>query len=381
MSAQETIDKKAKTRKLLALDGGGIRGMITIEILAGIEDLLRRECRKPKLVLADHFDYIAGTSTGAIIATCLSLGMPVDELRDFYVQCGPQMFVKSALLDRVKSWYLSEPLAEKLKDTIGMRTGNRLANLDDPGIRTLLMMVLRNATTDSPWPLSNNPWARYNSTARPDCNLKLPLWQLVRASTAAPTYFPPEVVEIGPKSFVFVDGGMTSYNNPAFQLFLMATAEPYCLKWPASKEKMLLVSIGTGTAAAGTDRTEPGEFNLLYNAMSIPGALMNAASQEQDFLCRVFGHCLMGGEIDREVGTLLPGDPRGIAGPIAKLFTYVRYDAELTRGGLDELGLTSLSPDDLKKLDSIAHINDLSRVGQAVAKYKVKREHFAGFID
>ena len=67
-------------------------------------------------------------------------------------------------------------------------------------LQTLLMIVLRNATTDSPWPVSNNPYAKYNDPTRPDCNLELPLWQLVRASTAAPTYFPPEVVRIGRRS-------------------------------------------------------------------------------------------------------------------------------------------------------------------------------------
>jgi patatin-like phospholipase/acyl hydrolase len=58
-------------------------------------------------------------------------------------------------------------------------------------LQTLLLLVLRSATTDSPWPLSNNPSAKYNDRNRADCNLLLPLWQLVRASTAAPTYFHP----------------------------------------------------------------------------------------------------------------------------------------------------------------------------------------------
>ena len=76
---------------------------------------------------------------------------------------------------------------------------------------------------DSPWPLSNNPRARYNAPERTDNNLELPLWQLVRASTAAPTYFPPELIKVGRHDFVFVDGGVTMYNNPAFQLFLIET--------------------------------------------------------------------------------------------------------------------------------------------------------------
>ena len=81
-------------------------------------------------------------------------------------------------------------------------------------------MITRNVTTDSPWPVSSHPEGRYNDAARADCNLRVPLWQLVRASTAAPVYFPPEVIRIDPddptKAFVFVDGGVTPYNNPAF---------------------------------------------------------------------------------------------------------------------------------------------------------------------
>ena len=59
--------------KLLALDGGGIRGLITIEVLAELERVLQQALGKDdKFVLADYFDYVAGTSTGAVIATCLA---------------------------------------------------------------------------------------------------------------------------------------------------------------------------------------------------------------------------------------------------------------------------------------------------------------------
>ena len=61
-------------KKLLALDGGGIRGVITLEVLKQLEKILRDRSGKPGLVLSDYFDYVAGTSTGAIIATCISIG-------------------------------------------------------------------------------------------------------------------------------------------------------------------------------------------------------------------------------------------------------------------------------------------------------------------
>src|SRR5262244_506712 len=93
---------KSGPRKLLALDGGGIRGLITIEILARIERILREQSGKPALVLADYFDYIAGTSTGAVIGTLLSLGRPVDEIRRIYLDCGHMMFDRGAILERLE---------------------------------------------------------------------------------------------------------------------------------------------------------------------------------------------------------------------------------------------------------------------------------------
>ncbi|MDH5669048.1 MAG: patatin-like phospholipase family protein, partial [Nitrospira sp.] len=73
-------------KKILALDGGGIRGMMTVEILAEIERMLRERLKKgPEFRLAHFFDFVAGTSTGAIIAACISVGMSVPEIRDFYI--------------------------------------------------------------------------------------------------------------------------------------------------------------------------------------------------------------------------------------------------------------------------------------------------------
>jgi len=362
-----------RQRKLLALDGGGIRGMISIEVLARIERLLQRALgRDDTFVLSDYFDYIAGTSTGAIIATCLALGMRVDEIREFYEESGEAMFSPAGFLRRkVRHKFEHKPLAEKLKEVVGDAT-----TLGSPRLQTLLMIVLRNATTDSPWPVSNNPDAKYSRRGTVGCDLELPLWQLVRASTAAPTFFSPEEIRVGPKRFVFVDGGITTYNNPAFQLFMMATVEPYNLKWEASEKTMLLVSIGTGTAAEANENLKLGQMNVLYNAKSIPSALMFAALNEQDFLCRAFGRCLAGDKIDSEIGDMI-----GACGPVnPKLFTYVRYNAELTRKGLDALQLTGIEPTAVQRLDSTKAIGDLQRIGRAVGARKVHETHFEGFL-
>lgn len=237
---------------------------------------------------------------------------------------------------------------------------------------------MRNATTDSPWPISNNPKAYYNNISRTDCNLNFPLWQLIRASTAAPTFFPAEEIDVNQeKPFVFVDGGITSFNNPAFQLFMMATTEPYNLNWDAGEDKMLLVSVGTGITPEANKNLKSKEMNKLYNATSIPSALMYASQCQQDFLCRAFGNCLAGDSIENEIGDMI-----GKKGPgNSKLFTYVRYNAELSSKGLNDLGLTDINAKDVQPMDSVKHINKLQKVGQAIAEKKVKESHFDSFLD
>jgi patatin-like phospholipase/acyl hydrolase len=368
MIRPDILDPK-KPKKLLALDGGGIRGIISLEVLLEIEKRLRIARNDSTLVLGRYFDYIAGTSTGAIIATGLALGMEVAAIREFYIGSGPEMFDKASWVRRFKYKFEDERLAHKLKAVFGEDT-----TLGSDRLVTLLMIVLRNATTDSPWSVSNNPRAKYNEESRSDSNLNVPLWQLVRASTAAPTFFPPEVVAVGRRAFVFTDGGVTMYNNPAFQLFIMATLDRYRLQWKTSEDRMLVVSVGTGMAAEANANLAPGDMNLLYNAASIPSALMNAASFEQDLLCRMFGRCRVGDPLDRELGDLL--DSTGPVEP--RLFTYLRYNGDLSAAGLSELGLDHIAAEHVQRLDSIDYIDELRQVGQAVAR-RVRVEDFGLF--
>lgn len=374
MSLQERILSKGP-KKLLAIDGGGIRGVLALEILAEIEKLFAKD--RPGYVLADDFDYFAGTSTGGIIAAGLAYGKSVAEIVDFYVRSGPKMFEREWLLARAYANFKSEPLALELQSVFGADT-----TLGSDKLRTLLLLVLRNATTDSPWPLSNNPFAKYNCPGK-ECNLDIPLWQLVRASTAAPTYFPPEAIKIGDKVHLFVDGGMTVYNDPAFQMVLMATLDRYWplapegqRGWATGEKDMLVVSVGTGTTPIADAALRASDMHLLYNASHIPAALMNAAQAEQDVLCRTFGKCLAGDPIDLELGDMI-----GATGLVAqKRFTYLRYNTELTKSALEGLGCGHIDPAAVSDLAAVSAIGALREVGCAVAGKKVKAAHFAGFL-
>ena len=370
----------SEQKKLLACDGGGIRGIITLQFLRRIESILREQSGRKTLLLSEYFDYVAGTSTGAIIATCVSLGMSVDEIEKFYIESGPAMFSKASFVKRLKYKFVDQALARQLKDVIGATE-----KLGTKKLKTFLMIVMRNASTDSPWPLSNNPDAKYNERTRADCNLNIPLWQLVRASTAAPTYFPPEVVTVGEHKFIFQDGGVTMFNNPAYQLYTMATLPEYKLEWPTGEDQMLLVSVGTGAAANANADLKPGQMNLLYQAGTIPSALMYAAQVHQDLLCRIQGKCIAGDKIDNEIGDLV----NPVASHLGRQFTYARYNVELDAKGLNalkitqkelkEIGVDSIEPEEVQQLDSVDHIAEMKLVGAKAAELKVKAEHFSGF--
>ncbi len=102
--------------------------------------------------------------------------MSVAELIEFYTNAGPNMFKRAQLLVRLLfRTYKPCHLQLKLKQVLGDTT-----LLGSDKLNTLLLIVLRNAGTDSPWPLTNNPLAKYNDRGRADCNLLLPLWRLVR---------------------------------------------------------------------------------------------------------------------------------------------------------------------------------------------------------
>ena len=369
MSYRERISAPGPKR-MLALDGGGIRGVISLEVLARLERDLREHTGRDDLVLADAFDYIGGTSTGAIIAACLSRGLAIDQVLSLYTERGAEMFQKASLLSRIRHLYRHDSLEQMLKDTLGEET-----TLGSDRLRTLLLIVLRNATTDSPWPISNNPAAMFNDRALPDCNLDLPLWQLVRASTAAPVYFAPEEVRLGETDFVFVDGGITPFNNPALQLFVMATAPAYRLGWATGADRLLLVSVGTGNTASARPDLDPSQMHLLYQATATLGALLVSAAAQQDFVCRVLGDCRYGPPIDLEVG-----DVRGAALVDEPLLSYVRYDVELTRSTLDDLGLRDVTLEDVLRVDAIDHVDALRRVGRLAAERCVDLAHFEGFL-
>ena len=364
--------------RLLALDGGGIRGMFTLGVLERIEDLLRQRyaSRKPDFVLADYFNFIGGTSTGAIIATLLSWGMRVRQIIDFYVVLGPGIFVLNRSWRIFRNLYSTRTLERQFKMLLA-EDDRSPACLGTRKLRTFLMLVMRNGTTGSVWPLTNNPLAKFNvRSPHGASNLHLPLWKLIRASTAAPVFFPSERIDVhreegGVEHFDFVDGGVSPYNNPSVALYLQATLPAYRIEMPTGVDKMLLISVGTGRT-----RTQypPGSFsriNMIGGALRTLRALAESCVIEQDKICRVLGACIHGDPIDSELETICPADESDYS---CRRFRYCRYNHLFTKEDLSRLQRETKSRRGFA-LNNIRAMELMRKIGCEYARGHVAEHH------
>ncbi len=325
------MDPELPTRRILALDGGGLRAFFTLEVLARVESFVREELGRPDAVLADYFHLFAGTSTGAIVGVLLAWGLSVEEVRKLYQQTARGMFRR----DRhpfawfLRARYREDPLAAALRTFLVEEDGQE-ATLGSPRLRARYLAVARNASTGSAWPLCSHPALRFNDPTLPDSNLRVPLWQIVRASTAAPTYFAPERIALGAASYQFVDGGVTPYNNPALIAALMVTEPAYGIRWPTGEQRLYVLSVGTGRRRVryrdSSGRRWNWQGSLPVVMAKTLGTLVEGTTNQQDFLCRVLGRCLYGATVDSEVGDLVP--PADADPARERRFSYVRYNSE-----------------------------------------------------
>jgi hypothetical protein len=373
-----------RSKRLLSIDGGGLCGLIPAEALILIEKQLD-EITGSQLPLCDRFDLIGGTSTGAILAAGLSLGLKAEQLRDFYLNFGKGIFSKVFFPIRFWHSYPSEPLDGHLKEVFGENT-----TLGSSKLRTQILIVSKNATLGTTWFFTNNRQGKYFNT-----NAAIPLWQIVRASSAAPTFFPPQKIKVPDDlgqvhNYEFLDGGVSSYNNPSLQLFLEATDPQYKFGWPTGTDKIVLLSLGTGFNSITIEEGKASGFNLLEWARYSVKGLLGDANLQQNVLMHLIGEHPAGPVVasaaEREAlrATGAPGEAAlafmdtGLGA--RKLLTYQRITVSLTRTRLDALGLKDIDPVKAGELDAADQIGNLQRIGAAVAKEQVKMELLKEFF-
>lgn len=382
-NAKRTLEQHlepGRPKRILALDGGGLRGILTLGILERIErELRQRHGNDDAFRLSDYFDLIAGTSTGAIIAATLALGWSVRDITQKYFELGERVFKRSLLRQGLfRAKYDERRLVDELKVVYGPDT-----TLASKRLLTGLLVVVKRIDSASPWPVSNNPKGQYFGT-RPGGTIgngDYKLWATVRASTAAPDYFDPERITIAqlpnhpPIDGDFVDGGVSPFNNPALQAFMYATLSGYRLNWPSGEHNILLVSVGTGAGDPAVKHSQiaaAGAFQALL-------ALMDDVAALQETMLQWMSQSSTARKIDSELGTL-DGD---LIGGIPQL-TYHRYDGDLRPSALQDLlkdQAGTLPVENLTAMDAPENMAALHRVGIALGEAKVKAGHFPAAFD
>ncbi|KAF5618248.1 tetratricopeptide repeat domain protein [Fusarium sp. NRRL 25303] len=229
--------------RLLALDGGGVRGLSSLMILQNLMSTIDPDA-PPKP--CDYFDMIAGTSTGGLIAIMLGrLRMTVDECIAAYTSLSNKVFEKKShrvkINGQLQGRFDSAALEQAVKQTLADRGHSKDALLKDcsDGACKVLVCATSKETGDTVCLTSYRP-ARgvahlYDSTT---------IWQACRATSAATTFFDP--IAIGPYQEQFVDGALGA-NNPVYTLWTQAQDV-----WGEDQLRSrlrCLVSIGTGVPA------------------------------------------------------------------------------------------------------------------------------------
>lgn len=431
----------AGPKRMLALDGGGVRGAITVAFLEQIEKILADEqddiarqgggsAQSPlpphqsngnKTVhLGDWFDLVGGTSTGAIMAGALALGYTIAEIKEFYLALAPRVFRRPPWrIPYLQAKFDARALSDEIHRIVKDRT------LDSADLITGLAVITKRLDTGSPWILANNPRAPYWEDAPSHIgNKHYNLATLVRASTAAPHYFDPEILPINKDvaddplgnvqanltgfpilSFLltkmrayglalrrdlksegyglFVDGGVTPYNNPTMALLMMAVLKPFGMCWELGAKNLTIFSIGTGSYRTKVTFREvglAGPLGLAIGALlSLMGDTKSLALAQMQWL----GECLTywpvnsktrTWEINSEIKSLADEVPPG-----GHWFRFARYDLRLeTRWLADNLGLklTDKEVARFQRMDDPGIIKSIYAIARLAAAKQVQRAHF-----
>jgi uncharacterized protein len=454
-------------KRVLAFDGGGVRGAISVAFLERIEAIFkdhqhelltgyiaakeragvadetvaaaRKKLEEP-FRLADWFDLVGGTSTGALIAGAVALGYSTEHIKSFYTDRAP--FIFQAPFWRIpglQAKFDARALQQEIDTIVDDRT------LDSDDLITGLSVVAKRIDTGSPWILTNNPRSPYWDSKAPDPakndpgyigNRHYKLGTLVRASTAAPHYFDPEIVQIlaeeerkilseeekkagvapeetaepkwldqlnqklgrfprltmlltrlrairmaekskGPNPMthgLFVDGGVTPFNSPSFALLMQVVVEPYGICWPLGAENITFVSIGTGSYRT---RLSFGELGWSRNIKIIYKSLMSMMGDTQTLALaqmQWLGECPDPWPINSEIGSLASEKPFG-----HHWFRFMRYDLGLEKPWflkyLDK-DLTEDAVAGYRNMDDPSIIQTIYEHACEAAERQVKVEHF-----
>lgn len=281
-------DNMKRKIRVLSIDGGGIRGIIPAKVIVKIEELLQQYSQNPETRISDYFDLIAGTSTGSILAALYlcpyeiggtKVKYSAQEALDLYLKYGADIFERSWKTQTIDYFGLGSPLykADKLEQMLDAYFGDiRLADLVKPCLFPA-------------YDIESGKAIFFNQiNAYHHMNQNYLVKEVVRASTAAPSYFP--IAKISDhfegRTYSLIDGGVFA-NNPALCAYIEACKFPF----QPSPSDIMILSLGTGS----NGRTYPygssskwGKIGWVIPVIDIYGS---AASQTVDHQLKVLYQC------------------------------------------------------------------------------------------
>lgn len=220
--------------KVLSLNGGGVRGLYTVSVLAEIERIIGVTLGEENVCIGDYFDLISGTSIGGIVALALASGKSARSVKaEFYKSAatifpqksGFRKFIKRMWLPLYSSHALSKAITEMID--VQMTFGD---------LKRRVMIPAVNLTTGRPqfFKTPHNP--RFTRDAR------LKIFDAAMATSAAPTYFAPHYCE--DLNAHFADGGLVA-NNPSYVSYLEVLNDMKCDFNGVTPQDVKVLNVGT----------------------------------------------------------------------------------------------------------------------------------------
>jgi hypothetical protein len=239
-------------RRILVIDGGGIKGVVPASFLACLEEGLPRP-------VSDYFDLIVGTSTGGIIALALGLGHTAADTLAFYENYGPKIFYGHPRFRAARRWFRAKydptPLKQALHEVFGDK------KLGDSKKRLVIPSFNPDTGEVHVWKTSHD--------VRLQHDFRCPVVDVALSTAAAPTYFPTHRLERGTP---LIDGGMWA-NNPIAVAVVEAIG---VLKWPS--EELRVLSLGCTSTPLNIDWGRRHSLGMFGWADKIADVFMTAQS-------------------------------------------------------------------------------------------------------
>jgi len=219
------------TRRILSIDGGGVRGVIPAVALAALESTLNGRVR-------DHFDFVAGTSTGALIAAAVAAGVPADRIVEMYLRRAPELFAKVPIISTLQRIALGRMydvtrLHRFIREEL---TAEAAADWRLNDVPLDIMVTAKGLDDGHQWYFVKDQASNAGSTGN------FGLADCLTASAAAPTYFAPWTIPGFEQRGPMVDGGTGIAGNPVYQ----ACVEAFGYTDRYRPSETIIVSLGTG---------------------------------------------------------------------------------------------------------------------------------------